>query len=636
MDSTSQTNETPSDGDLQPEPSSTPKKAFDQAKLTDSVKSTGRLIWTAVGVMATLGGVLGLYQFFDPSESNDRDATGTLLVAMVAEGVITDEQAQNLTNALTEPTAELTVEETVTLKAALDEQDKSAIIAMATMLSRQDYLEGLKLLEESAETADDWLELARLSWGRDRERSLRAAENAVALNPDNFRAITFLIQAQAAFGDYKKATRSADIADMIANSPMERLGVSAARLNTSILARDVTAIEEMLGRYQTAIDDVTPIAEAAEIADRLSVEQFEDHPVWVMSLAETTKATALFNLEDYEAAIQAINASNQWLDLLQPHIDGAIEADVKTRETTNFELLAKAFTAQKMQQDAYDTHERILANWGELAASGNTQANQALPMAWAQYGQKAYQFGETDKARTLYENGQKLVIQLAAENPDNEEWQAAAAYYESLMVYLSNEASPDAFKDSFRTRLSDARQMLAATPRDDERRVELLVYASTYSSVLLRELDQNRSELDWLTGYLREIAADLSEDLGANYFSLLLEYNAEYIAALVDEQDEDIPAARGHYQIMLNLYDVLVATPDVQSFDPEQFRTQLYGLKLGTLFKLASFKDEQSLQYARLGLALSEQLDKAGQLQTADQYYLKTFSDFVSELENQD
>ena len=634
MDSTSQTNETPSDGDLQPEPSSAPKKAFDQAKLTDSVKSTGRLIWTAVGVMATLGGVLGLYQCFDPSESNDRDATGTLLVAMVAEGVITDEQAQNLTNALTEPTAELTVEETVTLKAALDEQDKSAIIAMATMLSRQDYLEGLKLLEESAETADDWLELARLSWGRDRERSLRAAENAVALNPDNFRAITFLIQAQAAFGDYKKATRSADIADMIANSPMERLGVSAARLNTSILARDVTAIEEMLGRYQTAIDDVTPIAEAAEIADRLSVEQFEDHPVWVMSLAETTKATAMFNLEDYEAAVRAINASNQWLDLLQPHIDGAIEADVKTRETTNFELLAKAFTAQKMQQDAYDTHERILANWGELAASGNTQANQALPMAWAQYGQTAYHFGETDKARTLYENGQKLVIQLAAENPDNEEWQAAAAYYESLMVYLSNEASPDAFKDSFRTRLSDARQMLAATPRDDERRVELLVYASTYSSVLLRELDQNRSELDWLTGYLREIAADLSEDLGANYFSLLLVYNAEYIAALVDEQVEDIPAARGHYQTMLNLYDVLVATPDVQSFDPEQFRTELYGLKLGTLFKLASFKDEQSLQYARLGLALSEQLDKAGQLQTADQYYLKTFSDFVSELEN--
>ena len=111
----------PDQGDLKPEALSASKNARDQGKLKDSVKSTGRLIWAAIGVMATLGGVLGLYQFIAPSEQTNNKATDALLIAMVAEGVITAEQAQNLTNALTEPSVDLSVEETVTLKAAMDD-----------------------------------------------------------------------------------------------------------------------------------------------------------------------------------------------------------------------------------------------------------------------------------------------------------------------------------------------------------------------------------------------------------------------------------------------------------------------------------------------------------------------------------
>lgn len=634
MDSNDQTNQMPSDDDLNPEAPPASKKTLVQAKLSDSVKSTGRIVWTAIGVMATLGGVLGLYQFFQPSQPNTRDATGTLLVAMVAEGVITSEQAENLSNALIEPSVEITVEETVSLKAALDEQDKDAIVAMAKMLTRANYEEGLNLLEASAETADDWLELARLSWGRDRERSLRAAEKAVALDPDNFQAITFLIQAQAAFGDYKKATRSADIADMLASTPSERLGASAARLNTYILARDAVAVEDMLGDLQAEMDNFVPIAEAAAVPDHLSADKFSDHPVWILSSAETAKATALLALEDYETSAQAINTANELLGRFQTHIDGAIAANVKTREIGNLELLAKAFAAQNKQQDAYDTHEKILAKWTELAEAGNASANEALPLAWAAYGQTAYQFGEKEKARILYGNGQELVIQVLKDNPDNEEWQITAEYYESLMLYLAQDEAPEAYKDSYRSRLQTVQQSLVGTPKDDELRRELLTYTTTYSSALLFDLDQNRAELDWLIGYLRETSGQLAENLGANYFSSLLEYSAEYIGARVDEQTEDLSAARVHYQNMLNLYDVLMATPDVQSFDPEKFGTELYGFKLGTLYKLASFKDEYSLQYAQQGLSLSQQLDRAGQLRTADQYYLKTFSDFVSELES--
>lgn len=627
MTDSSEIDELPEDEAEQPKPS------FDQKKLRDGVKSTGRIVWAAAGVMATFGGVLGLYQFFQPSTATKTSDADTLIVAMVAEGVITSQQAENLTSVLSDPSAAISVEETKSITSAVEERDKDTLIAMASMLTRESYTEGLSLLEASAETADDWFELARLSFGRDRALSLRAAEKAVSLNPDDFKAVTFLVQAQAAYGDYNKAKRSAEVALMIANTPMEQLRAEAARLDVAVQARDVGAIEATLKTFNTTLDDYAPIAESARITDNLPVDEFEDHPALVFALAHAQQASASIWLSDFDGAEFAAEESNAWLERLEPHLTGAASTDVQTQKTRNLELLAQVYLVQDKRAEAINMHKAIVQNWEALAEAGNVAARQSLAVAWASYGQAAYALGDKDEALRLYRNGQDIVVEFAAANPESTELRSTAELYDGLIQYLLKEEDPDAFRDRYRTNLERIRQALIQAPRDDERRMELLTFSSTYQKALLQNPDENMSELNWLVGFLDETSVSLSRELGANYYSTLLRYTGEYTAALIDEQRADLPAARVHYEKMLSLYDVLVASPDIGTFDSERFGTELYGFKLGTLYKLAAFKDENSLQAARSGLAMSQELNRGGQLRTADQYYLKLFNDLVLELE---
>lgn len=144
--------------------------------------------------LATIGGVLGLYQFMASSSPAPANTTDSLLVAMVAEGVLSDEQAGNLTKILSESSVRSGAESADTIKSALEEQDKETLIAMAKTYDESTREEGLDMLEAVAETSEDWLTIAQVSFGSDSQRSLDAAEKAVRLDRDNFRALSFLVQ----------------------------------------------------------------------------------------------------------------------------------------------------------------------------------------------------------------------------------------------------------------------------------------------------------------------------------------------------------------------------------------------------------------------------------------------------------
>ena len=615
-------------------PQSAPRAvSLDRERLKDGVKSTGLRLWSVIGVMATMGGVLGLYQFFNASDVHEQSRTDTLLIAMVAEGVISEDQAQNLIKILDDRPSDVSVEETISLETAVEEQDKDAIIAMATMLTRDTYTEGLDLLEDAAETSADWLELSELSLGRDRQRSLRAAEKAVALDPENFRAITMLVQAQSAAGNYPKAIRSAEAARIIASTPRQRLMAESAIMNTYFMARDVDKIESAIEGYQSVMDAFEQTVENAPFTDDMTREGVRDHPAWTFSTAKSIHASAFAALENYDRSLSAIDQSKFWLDRLKSHANAKAHIQVRQREIMNIELLASIHIAKKDKEATYQAFEEIIDARESLIRKGDAASREALAIVYAKYGQAAFDFGDKDKANELYRTGYEAFKSLVDENPDNEELKSGLDVYENIIVFLEAGDDSEAYKTDSRAKLQQLRQELMLSPDDDELQRQFLAFSATYSAAIMMTPETGIAANEEHIAFVIDTANDVQAKSGGSYFSHLLKYHAEFQGALVDTQQGDDDAARAHYTNMLNLYDLIISAPDIESYSPEVIGTELYGLKLGTLRELAKLGGDGAIEAARSGLAISEGLNDSGQLKTADQAYPGIFRDLIAELE---
>lgn len=636
MDNTTETTANANDATGQPTTQAPENASLNRERIKDGMLTTGQAIWGLVGMLATLGGVLGLFQFFSSLDDRPSANADTLLVAMVAEGVISEEQATNLTNALTGSADGLEPDEESTLKSAVENLDKDAIVAMANMLNKETYTEGLRLLEASAESADDWLELAKLAWGRDIELCLRAAERAVVLNPDSFRAVTLLVQAQAAAGNYKQAVRSAETARIIASTPAERLQAESAITNVYVMGRDVDNVEISLEGLQAEIEAFSSVAQSAGFSQSLTGATIYDHPVHLIANALSGQAYALTVLQNYDQALGAISTSNEWYERLRPHVTDNVLIEVQKAEIRNRKMLAGVYVKQEDKENAYLVFEDVISMWQELTAMGDASARESLAVEWSGYGQAAYKFGDKDKALILYENGRSIISEFADENPESEEWQNAVEYYNDLILFLVSEDNPGEYKARLEDKFKKLRQDLIMSPEDLGLKKEFLNHSTLYSGILRRDVEANAESLNTLVSFVDETAAELRSVLGGNYYSIMLEYHAEYVRALVDEENEDVDAAKAHYNNMLDIYDLLISAPDIDSYDPEKLGTEIYGFKLGTLYKLALFKDDDALRAAKSGLSISEGLNKSGQLRTGDQYYLKQFGDLVSELDAKD
>ena len=420
---------------------------------------------------------------------------------------------------------------------------------------------------------------------------------------------------------------------MIASTPTERLQAETAITNVYMMTRDVDKVEIALEGLQAEIDDFSTVAQSAQFSQTLTRETIDEHPVRLFANALHAQSRAFMGLKKYDQALDAIDSSNEWYGRLRPHVSDDVLVDIRKAEIINRKLLASIYVAQEDKESAYPVFEDTISRWQELTALGDASARESLAMEWASYGQAAYRFGDKDKALLLYDNGRSIVSAIADENPKNDGLQKATKFYDDLILFLVSEDNPDDYKARFEERLKNLRQDLMASPENLDLRREFLDHSNLYAGIMRREVEANSESLNTLLSFVDETAAEMRSALGGNYYSFLLQYHAEYMRALVDEEREDIDAAKAHYNNMLDLYDLLISAPDIGSYDPERFRTEIYGFKLGTLYKLAMFKDADSMRAAKSGLAISEGLNASGQLRTGDQYYLKQFGDLISELE---
>ena len=199
---------------------------IDTATLTDNAKKTGRYVWGGLVVLATLGGVLGLFQFVkginavQNVEISVSAKSQQQLLQMVQNGKLSVADAKELARALAGDALAIRAEiddsstsalqlssSQITELATSDDLDKRR--ALVLMTDRKTYSDGLDILEASAKTSRDWEQLGQYSSSLEPERAREAARKAISLDPDNLFAMSLLSLMQLNLGDFADAERTA-------------------------------------------------------------------------------------------------------------------------------------------------------------------------------------------------------------------------------------------------------------------------------------------------------------------------------------------------------------------------------------------------------------------------------------------
>lgn len=606
---------------------------LDKNNLREKATKTWKGAWAMICGLATIGGVIGLYQFM-ASSSAPTNTTESLLVAMVAEGVISEEQAGNLSELLTETSSKPDAERAETVISALEDQDKDTLIAMAKTYDEDTREEGMDLLEAAAETSEDWLTIAQVSMQYDKQRSLRAAEKAVRLDRDNFLALTFLVQAQSQAGDYDRARRSAESARMLARTPRDRLMSEQAALSISISGYNKPMIEKDLERLEKAIIIYQPVFDAASFDKQLNDDEIDSHPNWLMGFIKQIQSSAEYTLERYEASRATAYESIDYFKALEPILSEQQWEKVLKREISNLNSIAGSYSKEEDFVKTAEYYRKVVAIREALVAMGVEDAEYQLATSLTYVASAEHQNDNTEVELELYARSYEIFEKLLKEDPDSEtlaemlEWnQRAIDSHSAILVGDGSEA--DVFKKAY----DQAKIDLFKSPEDKEIQQEYFRNLQTLSGVYSSDWETFESDFRSIVQNVVQTSEQLEANHGPRLFTYELQYTAAHYLGAFEKEQGNMSAARTNFENMLHFANLLAAAPDVADFDAEERGYRVETFKLSALYNLADLDDAQALNSARAGLKLAEAWDASGQLLTREQQMIQRFKDRIAELE---
>ncbi|MEO1028093.1 MAG: tetratricopeptide repeat protein, partial [Pseudomonadota bacterium] len=459
------------------------------------MSAVGRIIASSAGAIATIGGVIGVYQLLASPSKPAISSTQDMIVAMVDQKVISLEDASRIAFALAENGEQGqsgAAESIQKIAAEGTDNQRKAIQLLSETRTRED---GLELLQAEAETSSDWQTIAIFANGTDNDLAIEAIRKSIALEPDNFESLTLLSRLQSNNGDFADARRSAATASLLAETPLEKLFAAQSALSIVRQAGDVPALVRNIPELSSAIERYEASVDLKDAPSKVAFGEYRKEPLFVSGRARNSLASAYIFL-DRNKAQQAG---------LESMLDGrnATEAlAVETQENADLAIEQAALAIERFKKlaPAVDVEDRY------FVISGNIGAHQTTAYAYFSKGQndRAVEFSSAmlDLVRAEAETGSRAAIE------------ALPGYYNFHSSYLFQKGDIEKVLET--TRRSRDLQIAYARKyetEDVDLKVAGIEFAYAVNAVPLGEdVDVDRITDDYFGAIESHIAADPDDE----------------------------------------------------------------------------------------------------------------------------
>lgn len=388
--------------------------------LRERASKTAKGLWTAVGALATLGGVVGLIQVFSTGSSASLGksvSSQDVLMEMVSRGDIDVDDAERLAEILFGQDSGADSEGLQDIVEGGSDRQKEALALLAERHTRE---EGLTILEAEAETGADWRLVAEFAYGFDPKRGLSAVKKAIALDPEDFRAVTLMSQIQVQTGDFASAQRSAKTAELLATTPSERVMASRSSLNILISGTNITDMPAGVKSLEKALEPYTQVVETTPLPPRFkTIQEAEIHPVYLRAASRQGIATANLYLADFPATKENSELAIEDFRTLLSRVPSEDAARIKSRIASIYDNPIFVEYNAKNWPELMSVAREQLDLYREIAEAGDKRGQSALPGKYAQYAGYAVFAGEIDTVRSASRRSVELARLAADRRPDD-------------------------------------------------------------------------------------------------------------------------------------------------------------------------------------------------------------------------
>jgi tetratricopeptide (TPR) repeat protein len=593
------------------------------APLRDRASRTMKVLWTGVGALATLGGVMGLFQVLSAGSTASSKANASsqdVLMEMVKSGDIEVADAERLAELLYGENGGATAEGLQDIAQTGTDRQREALSLLAERHTRK---AGLDLLEAEATTGADWRLIAELAIASDPKRALVAVKKAIALDPEDFRAVTLMSQVQARTGDYASAQRTSKTAELLATTERERLMSARASLNILVTGRNVSEIPDGILRVTTALTAYAPIVETTPLPVRFETTQAaENHPLWLQASSNEAMATASLYTNEVEAALRYAELAILDFEQIAKRVPSQDIPKVKRRIAGSYNNQVYVKYAEKDWPEVMRLAKAQLDIYREIAESGDKAGQAALPGHFSRYASYATYASEPDIVRSASRRAVDLARRAADRRPDDIDLALDLVQIEFgqviSLVSIGDDVDLQGSLDKMMTALEDS---LRGQPDNAENSPWNRYTASLVQLVAISRQDEFKALSELNDGLLERAEKFLDQEILSRPEAHDPRHarNGLYITiGDLQNNDGDIEAARDSYAL---------ASEDAVDIPPTQDEPDVVELtKLVALQRIVALeevgvepKDRPELQQA---IELATRLDKAGKLTTGYQSIL--------------
>lgn len=388
--------------------------------LKERASQTAKVLWTGVGALATLGGVVGLLQVFSASNGGGLAAGASsqdVLMEMVKSGDIDVADAERLAELLYGEDGQAGTEGLKDIVESGSARQKKAIAMLAERHTRE---EGLTLLEAEAQTGADWRLVAELAYGFDAKRALSAVKKAIALNPEDFRAVTLMSQIQVRTGDFSSAQRSAKTAELLASTTAERVMAARSSLGILVSATNVTDIPAGIENLKSAMEPNALDVETTPLPTKFdTIQDAEIHPLYLQAVSNSTLGTSSLYVADYKSVKTHSQRAIEDFNTLIPRVPSEDRVKIKNRIAAIYDNRIYVEFSGKNWPEMMRLAREQLDLYREVAETGDKRAQTALPGKYAQYAGYAVYSGDKDIVRSASQRSLDLTRLAADRRPDD-------------------------------------------------------------------------------------------------------------------------------------------------------------------------------------------------------------------------
>ena len=453
--------------------------------LKERASKTVKVLWTGVGALATLGGVVGLVQVFSANNSGSLPAGASsqdVLMEMVKSGDIEVEDAERLAELLYGENGSTDTQGLKDIAESGTDRQKKAIAMMAERHTRD---EGLSLLEAEAKSGADWRLVAELSYGFDPERALAAVKKAIALDPEDFRAVTLMSQVQVQTGDFSSAQRSAKTAELLATTTIERVMSTRSSLSILMSASNVSDIPAGIDSLKSAIEPNKLDVETTPLPTRFEEgRDAEIHPLYIQAVSHETIAAASLYVADYTSAKFHAERAVEDFQMITPLMPSEAQANMKSRIARLYDNLIYAEFIAKNWPEVTRLSGEQLEMYRGIAETGDKRAQANLPGHYARYAGYAAYTGDKDIVRSASRRAVDLSQLAADRRPDDVRLALNVGQMELNTAILLQSIGDDIdISASFDKMMTGLEEALRGTP-DEAKNSPWTRYSNLLSSVV--------------------------------------------------------------------------------------------------------------------------------------------------------